>query len=267
MKKQIRKWMIRIFATTLLIAGIVLIIILNPPLTYASKTTYNSYSIYHNKALNPAFTSKLEQATFLLKSSEFYGNELILDICLNDGSIYPTLIKKLQGPAFARGFYNKVILHGTMNCTANYLELNGYKWNLVQLLVHEMTHCLQYKKLGFWKSNPVANIPTWKWEGYAEYIARQDQNQNQKDLLLNINRLQTADKSKWEVVFEDGTIAPKDYYNSWNLVKYCLDIKKMSYEQLLQDKTSESELKTQMMKWYEENKSERTTKAFTLMGA
>ena len=265
MKKQIRKWMIRIFAITLLIAGILLIIILNPPLTYASKTTYNSYSIYHNKALNPAFTSKLEQATFLLKSSEFYGNELILDICLNDGSIYPTLIKKLQGPAFARGFYNKVILHGTMNCTANYLELNGYKWNLVQLLVHEMTHCLQYKKLGFWKSNPVANIPTWKWEGYAEYIARQDQ--NQKDLLLNINRLQTADKSKWEVVFEDGTIAPKDYYNSWNLVKYCLDIKKMSYEQLLQDKTSESELKTQMMKWYEENKSERTTKAFTLMGA
>lgn len=240
--------MIRIFATTLLIAGIVLIIILNPPLTYASKTTYNSYSIYHNKALNPAFTSKLEQATFLLKSSEFYGNELILDICLNDGSIYPTLIKKLQGPAFARGFYNKVILHGTMNCTANYLELNGYKWNLVQLLVHEMTHCLQYKKLGFWKSNPVANIPTWKWEGYAEYVSRQ--NEDQKDLSENIKRYLASDHEKWEISFIDNTIAPREYYEYWLLVQYSMNIKKMSFEQMIKDTTREEMVRQEMMNWY-----------------
>lgn len=258
MKKQIRKWAIRLTATILLIAGLLLIIVLNPVLTYAHRTTCNNYSIYHNKALDPAFTSTLEQASQLLRTSDFYRPGLKLDICLNDGSVYPKLIKQLLGPSFARGFYNKVVLQGIMNCPGNYLSLNGYKWNLVQLLAHEMTHCLQYDKLGFWKSKPVASIPNWKWEGYAEYIARQ--NPGQKDLLLDIDRLQAADKARWDIVFEDGTIAPVNYYNSWVLVKYCLDIKNMRYDQLLKDKTPESEFRSQMMKWYAENKNKQTTR-------
>ncbi len=250
---QIKKWTIRLIATTLLIAGLLLIITLNPVLTYANKTNYNNYSIYYSKTLDPHFTLKLEQATLLLQESEFYVSGLKLDICLNDGSVYPTIVKKMLGPAFAWGFYNKVVLQGAFNCAENYAELNGYKWNLVQLLAHEMTHCLQYKKFGFWKSKPIANIPDWKWEGYAEYIARQDY--NQKNLFQNIERLKNADTSKWEIIFEDGTIAPIDYYKDWILVQYCLDIKKLSYEQLIKDKTEESELRAAMMKWYSENKA------------
>lgn len=265
MKKQIKKWTKRIIATTLFIVTLLLIIVLNPVLLYAHKTASNDFSIYHNKTLDPKFTSKLEQASLLLKSSEFYSGKLKLDICLNDGSVYPSLIKKLQGPGFAYGFYDKVVLQGTLNCTDNYVELNGYRWNLVQLLAHEMTHCLQYKKLGFWKSKPIANIPNWKWEGYAEYIARQDY--TQKDLLNNISRLQNADKSKWEMIFEDGTVAPMKYYEDWILVQYCIDVKNMSYDQLLEDKTQETELRAEMMKWYFQNKSERTTKGLPLSGA
>ena len=79
--------------------------------------------------------------------------------------------KSFKGTCICLGFYNKVILQGNANITGNYVELRGYKWNLTQLLVHEMTHCFQYDKLGLWKSKPIANIPDWKWEGYAEYVA------------------------------------------------------------------------------------------------
>ncbi|MDX2249844.1 MAG: hypothetical protein SF052_23875 [Bacteroidia bacterium] len=128
---------------------------------------------------------------------------------------------------------------------------------MTQLLSHEMMHCLQFDKLGLVKSNPIADIPNWKWEGYAEYVSRQ--NTNQKNLIKNIDRLQQADKNSWEVAFEDNTIAPREYYCYWILVQYCLAVKKMSYLQLLTETISEQSIKQEMMKWYQENKSERTT--------
>ncbi len=257
MKRQIKKWTLRLTVTGLFIAGLLLVIVLNPILTYANKTTHNNYTIFHNKQLDQTLTIKLDQATDLLKTSEFYNSKLQLDICLNDGSKYPKIMETIRGRAFAWGFYDKVVLQGNADYQDNYVELNGYKWNLTQLLAHEMTHCLQFDKLGLWKSKPFANIPNWKWEGYAEYVSRQ--NADQKNLSKNIERLIATDKNNWEVKFSDNTIAPKEYCDYWTLVQYCMDIKKMTYKQILTDTTSEQNVRQEMMKWYNENKSERTT--------
>ena len=264
MKRQIRKWTLRLIATGMFIAGLLLIIILHPILTYANKTTHNNFTIYHNTKLDPLIALYLDQATELLKTSEFYNDKLKLDICLNDGSQYPKIIRAVRGQAFAWGFYDKIVLQGTMNCKDNYIELNGYKWNLTQLLTHEITHCMQFDNLGLWNSNPIANIENWKWEGYAEYVSRQ--NTIQKNLIININRLQKSNKNNWEITLDDNTINSREYYDYWTLVQYCLDIKKMSYKQLLTDTTSEKSIRQEMMKWYEENKSENTTSGLAKMG-
>jgi uncharacterized protein YjaZ len=224
-------------------------IILSPVLTYANKTTHHNYRIFHNETLAPLFFATLDQATEDLKLSEFYNPTQQIDICLNDGSIYPQLIQLLRGQAFAWGFYNKVVLQGKANYTGNYVELNNYKWNLKQLLTHEMTHCLQFDNLGLWKSNPVAKIPNWKWEGYAEYVARQ--NNDQKDLSNNITRVVHDNNPDWEIVLADNTIVSKDYYKNWILVQYCLNIRGMNYQQLLSDTTSEQSIKKEMMNWFE----------------
>lgn len=257
MKQQIKKWTLRLTVTGLFIAGLLLTIILNPILTYANKTPHNHYTIFHNKTVDPTLLSKLDQATELLKTSELYNPRLHLYICLNDGSKYPKLIGAIRGQAFAWGFYDKVVLQGLANYRDNNVELNDYKWNLTQLLAHEMTHCLQFDKLGFWKSKPISNIPNWKWEGYAEYVSRQ--NPGQKDLSKNIERLIVTDKNSWEIKFADSTIAPREYYDYWTLVQYCIDIKKMTYKQLLADTANEQTVRQEMMKWYDDNKSERTT--------
>jgi hypothetical protein len=264
MKRQIKKWTLRLTLTGLFIAGLLMVIVLNPILTYANKTTHNNFTVYHNTNLDPLLTSQLDNARNLLKTSEFYNDKLNLNICLNDGSKYTDIIKAIRGQAFAWGFYDKVVLQGTMNCKGNYLELNGYKWNLTQLLAHEMTHCIQFDKLGLWKSKPIANIDNWKWEGYAEYISRQ--NDEQKDLLINIARLIGTDKNNWEITFTDSTIAPREYYDYWTLVQYCMDIKKMTYKEILTDTTSEQTVRQEMMKWYEQNTSERTTSVLRKQG-
>lgn len=254
MKRQIRKWSVRITATGLLIGALLLVIILNPILTYANKTEHNNYNVYHNNPVGNFFLAELNQATTLLKTSEFYNPNLKFDVCLNDGSSYPTLIQKIRGQAFAWGFYNKVVLQGAADYENNTVLLNGYKWNLSQLIAHELTHCLQFDKLGFWKSNPIAKIPNWKWEGYAEYIARQAD--DQKDLLKNIARLIFADKTdcnSWEITLADKTISPRGYYNYWILIQYCMDIKKMNYQQILADTLHEESVKQEMMNWYGKN--------------
>jgi len=248
MKRQIEKWTLRLTVTGLLIAGLLLVIILNPILTYASRTTHSNYTIFHNKPINQALIIKLDKATELLKTSEFCNPKLQLDICLNDGSNYPNLMQTICGKAFAWGFYDKVVLQGTANYNDNYVELNGYKWNLTQLLAHEMTHCLQFDKLGLWKSKPLANIPNWKWEGYAEYVSRQ--NTDQKYLSKNIARFLATDKKNWAINFADSTIAPRVYYDYWTLVQYCMDIKKMNYKQVLADTTSEHTVRQEMMRWF-----------------
>ena len=124
-----RKWTLRLTAIGLFSAELLLIIILNPILTYTNKTTHKNFSIYHNQTIDPILISLLDQATVLLETSEFYNNNLKLDICLNEGSTYPTIIKTLRGRAFAWSFYDKVVLQRTMNCKVNFIELNGYKWN------------------------------------------------------------------------------------------------------------------------------------------
>lgn len=250
MKKKIRKWVIRITATCLLIVVLLLVIILNPVFTYANKTTKNNCTVFHNRRLDDSFDMRLLQATQLASKSECYNPNLKLNICLNESPVYPEIIHAMFGNAYAHGFYNKVVLMGNANFRENYVELNGYKWNLTQLLAHEMIHCYQFDKLGLWKSNPVARIPEWKWEGYPEYIARQSGNEN--NLKENINRLIQAEKTNtngW-IQFPDGTGTVKSYYKNWLLVQYCMDVKKMTFTQVINDSVKDETIKQQMMNWY-----------------
>jgi hypothetical protein len=244
----VKKWGLRIAVTGLLIAILLIVIVANPILLYAHQTVHNKHTIYHTTPLHPLLPSQLDEATALVKRSEFYNSNLALAICLNDGTNYTRLIKHLRGQAFAWGFHNKVVLQGSLHGDSNFVALHGYKWNWVQLLAHEMIHCYQFNQLGLWKSNPIANIPDWKWEGYAEYIARQYD--SQKNLRINLQRLQQLKKESWAIVFEDSTIAPTAYYRAWLLVQYCMDIKQMSYQQLLADSTSEKAITNEMNNWY-----------------
>lgn len=254
MKNKIKKWTLRLIGFGVFLIGILILFVLNPNFLYANKTTFDNYTIYHSSHLDNNFQPKLDEATKLVKASELYKTELKFDICLNDGSKYPRLMQEILGQTFASGFYNKVVLHGTANYKENYVELNGYKWNLTQLLAHELTHCLQFENLGFWKSNPLGKIPTWKNEGYPEYIARR--NEDQTKLCVNIARLieiEKLNKNDWGISFADSTSTSREYYNYWILVQYCIDIKKMTYKQILEDTTNEVIIKQDMMNWYNKN--------------
>jgi hypothetical protein len=254
MKRFILKLIFRLFVTAIILLGILIGLVLKPSFLYAHETEFKKYTIYHNKPINSNFLIQVDSALEIIKNSEYYDSTIKFDICLNDGSIYPSLLEVFLGKAFALGFTsNKIAICGEMHCNENYVEVNGHKWNLIQLMAHEATHCLVYNRVGFWSSNPVANHPNWKWEGYPEYISRLSSNQkNLLDHIEILNNANTEDKDTWAINLSDGTISSKEYYKFRLLNQYCFEIKKMSFANILKDTTSEQTLTNEMNKWSEE---------------
>ena len=252
MKAFLKKWSLRIAVSTAVSLVSILGALLNPGILYAHKTVIGNFSVYHQLDLEEDFYQRLEVIEAIVRDSELYDSALKVDICLNDGSLYPNMLKAFMPPAFGWGIANKAVFQGTANFKENYVALNGYRWNAEQLFIHELTHLYQFNHFGFWNSNPVANHPEWKWEGYAEYTSRQGE--SQASLFDNIKRLERAraeDPSGWGILFEDGTVAPRVYYDYWLLVQFCLDSKGMNYRELMDTPLSKTSLEREMRHWFE----------------
>lgn len=238
--------------------SVLLILIFNPSLLYANKTMVLNHMVYHDTELSPYFKERLHESLSLIKTSELYDDAMCFDICLDKNSTLPQVMNTLKGPAYGWGFFNQIVLKGDIDYKNNTIAINGYKWNLSQLMAHELTHCLQTNAFGFWNSNPVANYETWKWEGYPEYIARQHLNQLDLEENIDLKLQQELEGGEaWAFKFNNGTIAPRTYYNHWIMVQYCLEIKKMTYRQLLNNKTLTNEiLEIELLDWYKTRKKE-----------
>lgn len=247
MKNTIRRWAFRLSITFSLLMGILIVIILNPSILYAHETNYGQYQVLHQQPLDPSIFSRLDEATKLLQSSEFYDPDFRMQLCLEEKASYPKIVGVIKGRAFGYGFANKVVLSSRCNFATNRAELNGYDWNLSQLIAHEAVHCLQFQELGFWHSNPIADIPIWKWEGYAEYISRRETGLKLADAIAYY----LANEDQPWMTMPDGSGTSPLYYRDWLLVRYCMDVKGMKYVQLLEEKTSAAETYQAMLSWHE----------------
>jgi len=251
MKKQLKKLMFRLMVTGLFLFGLLITFMLSPILLYANKTTIGNYSIYHNKSLDKNFQQRLGQSNIIIKSSELYDPNLKIDVCLRDRSNYPKLIKFVMGKDFLSSFYNKIIFTGdTVNYSDNYIQLDGHRWNLAQMLAHAQVHCMEFNQYGLWQSNPIAKHPVWKWEGYPEYVARQ--NSDQVNLQTNIEKLLQIERTNnngW-MKFADSTETLIAFEEYRLLIQYCIEIKKLTFIELMKDTTREENVRQQMINWY-----------------
>ncbi|MGI4734831.1 MAG: hypothetical protein ACRYG7_06575 [Janthinobacterium lividum] len=251
-----KKWALSVLTSSGLLSLGFSGLLLNPRLLYAHETVTSQYTIYHNQPLAPAFGQRLAQARALVRPSEVFASTLRLEVCLNDGSRYPRLVQAAEGPAFAWAFYNKVVLNGELHVAANQLTFRHYGWNLTRLLAHEMTHCYQFHRLGLWRSNPLARYPTWKWEGYAEYVARQPS--SPAALRQHLTYLQAAEHTapgQWGLRLPDSTSTSREYFRYYLLTDYFLTVKQLTFAQLLDDTTSQPTAQQQLRQWAQPGKT------------
>lgn len=206
MKKRILKASLKILFALVVSNLLVICLILNPSILYAKHTKIKNINVYHNKDLPVGFENTMLKSISMVNTSEIYDLNFDIDICLNDDSYYTKIIEAIKGKGFAHGFYNKVVITSNTDFESNISELNSRKWNLYQLIAHEMIHCYQYNVYGL----KTLSIPAWKLEGYAEYIAR--------GTTLNKDITEEEIQDSW-VNFSDGTGCPITYFNDYKKVK------------------------------------------------
>ena len=250
--QPLKKWLFRLSVTGAFLVALLVLLVFAPGLSYAHRSSCGSFAVYHQQALPPDLPRQLAAAEAQLRGSELYSPDFCANICLNDaGTPYPRVLACLLPPAFAWGFADKVVLQGEANFGAGYVALHGYRWNSTALLAHELTHCLQAHALPLGLSNPLTGAPTWKREGYAEYVARP--HGSVALIAAQLARLQAAERehpTAWEVPLPDGTMQPKDYARYAALVAHCLEVRHLSYRQLLADTTREASVTQQALAWF-----------------
>ena len=113
-------------------------------------------------------------------------------------------------------------------------------YRLDQLLAHEITHTFIRDKL-----------PSWKKEGYAEYIASYKEGYVESgDLKRNAITLLTS--KEYFLTNELGIPRPLPYFKARTLVEYLILIDGLTFDQIKSDSITEDETLAALKKWAEE---------------
>lgn len=257
MKKKIKKFFKVTFLAFLSAFLTIAVIILFPEPLFANKLKYKEFTVCSNSTIDKNIIQVLDQAKALVQQSELYDSTYHYNIILAHRTFYNKIDDKIigYGPA-ARARLNNVIIKIRIDPTNNVAFPTFPKaceTNLTELIAHEMLHCLQANKYGVWKFNPYKHPPFWKLEGYPEYISKQAKLSGKEYNLANEIDRYMALKSKitgiW-IADEGGCEAPDFYFKGRLMMEYLMDIKKMSYDQVLADTVSENTVYEEMIRWH-----------------
>ena len=233
-----------------------LILLFNPSLLYAEKTEYGQITIHHANPLDPAYVEVMDEAISLIKASELYDKDLKIDLSLfQEGLTYTDLVAWYAGKANGYALLNKVGISAKVDFSKNHAfwqwEVNDMElryWGLSEIIAHELTHTLQ----NHWDSRFPLKYPWWKIEGYAEYISRKNRYELKKEISRLLSEKNKEHKGLPWVVFEDGTGAPFSYFEATLKIQYLMEVKHLSYLDILSNELSEASVYKEMLKWYEE---------------
>lgn len=211
----------RVFNYTFVgILTVYLLTIAFPQYLFANHISHGKFTVYSRQKPDENIDKVLDLAEARLVNSPLYDETVARRIFLTDSHVFYTF---LSNKAF-RSFANSVpmidnILVNRSDVAADKVFVDRPIRNsrsLSGVLAHEVTHLFIRKKLG--TARVMFLVPTWKNEGYCEYIA-----------------------GDTTISFEDGVKLwqedPNDdakyaYFKYHQMVKYLLDDEKISVEEL-----------------------------------
>ena len=257
MKKIFRR-VFKITSLTVLAGALtIVIIILFPQRLFANRITYKKFSVYANGKIDDAIKPILDSALTLVQKSELYDPTYEYNIILCNNSFYNKIDNKIlgTGPA-ARARLHNVIVKVRIDPKENLAFSTFPKYcelDLTNLIAHEMIHCLQANKYGLLKFNPFKHPEFWKLEGYPEYISKQRKLLGSYYSFVDDIDRYVNFKSKstdiWVLSEEGGCEVPDYYYRGTLMIKYLIDARHLSYDQILKDTASERAIYQEMIKW------------------
>lgn len=230
--------------------------ILYPQPLFAHKVEYKQFKVYSNDKVGDEIKPILDSAVSIVEKSELYDPTYKVDIFLAYNSFFNKVDDKVfgLGPS-ARAIDNNLVIKVKVDIGKNLAYATFHKPcqpGFAYLIAHEMVHCLQVHKYGILKFNPFSHPEMWKLEGYPEYIARQKSSDPDDSLKEDIKRFIEFNRKQtdiWVAVEEGGCEFPEVYYKGRLMTEYLINVKQLTYDQVLKDKRSENEIYDEMIEW------------------
>jgi len=206
---------LRYFVTAVFAAY--LLTICFPQYLFAHEITHQNVKIYSREPFDEHINKVLDDAEVKLSRSTIYDREVSRRVFLtNSHGLYAFLSNKAYR-SFANSlpFINNIIINKS-NVADDLVFLNRPQHNkrsLSGVIAHEVTHLFIRKKVGVVRASLM---PTWKNEGYCEYVAGDTAITYEEGVKLwkeNPN-----DDSKYR------------YFKYQMMVKYLLETEKLSIE-------------------------------------
>src|SRR4029077_4471568 len=204
------------------IAAAYFLLLIFPQILFAHEISYGNVAVYSREPLDQNIDAVLDKAEARLASSEINTEEVKPKIFLTNGfRLYSVLSLYVGGNSFGKGYpllpTNNIFINKTD--VARDLVLRKAPANnersLSGVIAHETTHLLIRRRYGYWRN---LIMPTWKKEGYAEYVAGG-----------STLAYETGVKM-WKQNPKDGT--GYQYFKYYMLVKYLLEQDKLSVDDL-----------------------------------
>jgi len=233
-------------------------ILLNPHVAYSNETQVDIVTIYHNQPLENGTKEVIEDAIAIIKKSPLFNDDIALELCLNDGSYYPG-INPLTGKPLAYAMLSTTVLY---NCTPKFDKniaesqwaINNYelrKFDLTYLIAHEFMHNLQFNTNFKYVVSKTLGTIFWKFEGHADYVARQYQNDGKLKERINTFLDEEMKEHVGLPVFklEDGTEQILSYFKYSLVIQYLMEQEKLSYLDICKDERTLEEVYGTMIEW------------------
>jgi hypothetical protein len=202
---------LRYLAISAVIAYVLLLCF--PQVLFAHVVSYRNFTVYSREPLDQSLYTVLDRVDSKLAVSEIKNDQVKPRIFLtNSSGLYSSLSLYLGSNSFGKGFaalptdnvfINKVDL--TRDLVFRNASANAER-SLSGVIAHESTHLLIRKRFGYWRN---LTMPTWKKEGYAEYVAG------------GSTLAYEAGVRMWRENPQDGT--GYQYFKYYMLVKYLLE--------------------------------------------
>lgn len=240
--RKVRRIFKRTLWTVFIIISALVLMIIFPQLLFANKMKYKNFTVCSNDQISEDLKTVLDNATILVEKSELYDSNYRFNIILCHNTFYNKIDDLLGvGPA-ARARLHNAIIKVRIDPKKNLAFAtfpNACELDLTYLIAHEMIHCLQGKKYGVLKFNPLRHPAFWKLEGYPEYVAKKTQLSDKDYSLTGEIERYVKSTNKWSLPAKDGCEFPDYYFKGRLMIEYLMDVKHWSYDQILKDTISE----------------------------
>ena len=201
-----------------------------PQPLFAYSMEHGSFQVYAREPIDPEIGRVLDSAEERLRRSPIYDDDVSRHIYLTNGhKMYAFLSHKAYGSfAHSLPMVQNVFINRT-DVPADRVFITREKNNsrsLSGVIAHEITHLFIHRRYGRLRSSFL--LPTWKNEGYCEYIAGESTITLEEGIRL------------WRENPSDDMSYRYSKYHA--MVKHLIENEKMSVDELFNNDLNEDEV-------------------------